>query len=231
MPVKHVKTTKLDIIRSATAYFLGVGYTATSPKMIAEELDISTGNITYYFPSKDHLLAVLVKMLCDFQWEMMKREADEGISSIMAICLELAAMAAMCEEDAIAKDFYVSSYCSPLCLGIIRQNDTRRAKTVFREYCTDWSEEQFEEAEILVSGTEYATLITSGVSVSLETRIAGALNNILSTYNVPEEIRKSKIARVLAMDYRKIGRSVLQEFKTYVNETNEHAFSELLVSP
>lgn len=220
--------TKLELIRHANNSFLEKGYSNSSVKVICRELNISPGNLTFHFPTKDHLLAALVELLCDFQWKMMEKEADEGISSVMAVCLELAMMAAMCEEDEVAKDFYISAYSSPLCLDIIRKNDTKRAKLVFEKYCTDWTHEQYEEAEILVSGIEYSTLMTSGVSVSLETRIEGAVNNILTTFNVPEETRKMKIAKVLAMDYRKLGRSILKDFKEYVAEENEQALIALL---
>ena len=189
---------------------------------------MSPGNVTFYFPTKEHLLAELVDLLCDFQWEMMKNEADDGISSIMAICLELTAMATMCEDDEIAKDFYISAYTSPICLEIIRENDRKRAKQVFREYCTDWTEEQFAEAEILVSGLEYATLMTTGGTVPMETRLTGALNLILMIYGIPEEIRQKKIRKVLAMDYYSIGRRVLLEFRKYVDEANEQAIVSLL---
>ena len=227
MAKRHVKTTKLDIVRYVTNVFLESGYSVSSTKQIANELGIGTGNLTYYFPTKEHLLAVLVGMLCDFQWKMMEKEADEGLSSIMAICLELVTMAAMCEMDEVAKDFYISSYSSPMCLEIIRQNDTARAKEVFKEYCPGWTDEQFAEAELLVSGIEYATLMTVGNSVSLETRIVGALNNILQIYQIPEEIRIAKIERVLRMDYRTISARVLMEFKQFVERTNEQALEEL----
>ena len=91
-------------------------------------------------------------------------------------------MAAVCEKDPIAKEFYLSTYSSPLCLDIIRRNDAERNKKVFKDYCPEWSDEQFAEAEVLVSGIEYATLMTAGDPVSLETRISGALNNILSIW-------------------------------------------------
>lgn len=227
MARRRVKTTKLDIVRYATTVFLKIGYSASSTKQIADDLDIGTGNLTYYFPTKEHLLAVLVDMLCDFQWKMMEKEADDGLSSIMAICLELTTMAAMCEMDEAAKDFYISSYSSPMCLAIIRKNDTARAKEVFKEYCPGWTDEQFAEAELLVSGIEYATLMTVGDPVSLETRIAGALNNILQIYQIPAETRMAKIQRVLEMDYRAISARVLMEFKQFVERTNEHALEEL----
>ena len=228
MSRRRVNTTKHEIVRVASKLFLETGYSATSPKLVCEELDISTGNLTYYFPTKEHLLAVVVEMLCDFQRKMMDLEAQEGYSSVMAICLELTAMASMCEEDEIAKDLYIASYTSPLTLDIIRKNDAERSKEVFKDYCPDWTDENFAEAEVLVSGIEYATLMTTDGSVSLETRIAGALNNILTIFNVPEEMRKMKIGKVLAMDYRAIGRRVLREFRKFVEDSNDHLLDELL---
>ena len=223
-----VKTTKLDIIRCASETFFETGYSATSPKMICEALDISTGNLTYYFPTKEHLLAEFVEMLCDYQQEMMEIEAHEGVSSVLSVCLELTTMAAMCEDNEIAKDFYLSTYTSPLCLQIIRRNDAQRNKRVFQEYCPDWTDGQFTEAEIIVSGIEYATLMTTGDPVPLENRIAGALNNILTVFQVPEEIRKVKIRKVLAIDYHKIGQRVLRDFKKFIENTNEAALEALL---
>lgn len=227
MARRKVNTTKYEIISLATKLFLEKGYSNTSPRMICDELDLSTGNLTYYFHTKEHLLAVLVEMLCDFQWKMMQNVVDEGHTSILALCLEVATMAAMCEDDEIAKDFYICAYSHPLTLGIIRENDSKRARLVFGEYCDNWSDEQFAEAETLVSGIEYATLMTTDDSAALDVRIAGAVNNILSIYNVPEEIRKIKIEKVLKMDYHAIGKRILKEFKDYVHKTNEHIFEEL----
>lgn len=228
MARRRVNTTKLEIIQTATRMFLEKGYSATSIKAIADQLDMSTGHLTFYFPTKDHLLAKLVDMLCSFQWAMVKRYVEEGESLLMAVCLELTSMAAICEENEVAKDFYLSAYTSPLTLEIIRKNDGQRAKLVFGEYCQDWAEEQFAEAETLVSGIEYATMMTTEDSAPIDTRISGALNNIMMIYQVPEETRRQKIQRVLAMDYTAIGRAVLQEFIAYIEETTEQAFEELL---
>ncbi len=196
--------------------FVTNGYSSTTFRMIADELGISSGHVAFYFSSKDALLAELVEMLCDYQWQLMKKEADDGMSSLLALCFELMTMAAACEESEVAKDFFVSTYQSPKCLEIIHNNDTARAKEVFAEYCPDWTDEQFREAEILVAGIEHATLNAIDKTVPLETRISGALNTIMMIYNVPEEIRRIKIDKVLAMDYRSIGKRIFNEFKEYV---------------
>ena len=46
-------------------------------------------------------------------------------------------------------------------------------------------------------------------------------------FGVPEETRKMKVAKVLAMDYRAIGRKVYEDFKAYVTETNEHNLEDI----
>ncbi len=223
----RINTTKLEIIRTASHMILENGYSATSVRSICSKLDIGLGHMSFYFPTKEHLLAELTVMLCNFQWKLMKEEADDGVSLLLALCLELMSMASAAEENEIARDLFISSYTSPLTLEIIRKNDAARAKTVFAEYCRDWSDEQFTEAEALVSGIEYATLMTTKTSSSLDVRISGALDTIMLIYNVPPEIRQKKIKKVLSMDYKKIGGRIFKEFKQYINDVNEQAFEEL----
>ena len=220
--------TKLEIFQEASKQFLEKGYSATTVSAISKALEMSPGNLTFHYPTKEHLLAELVNLLCDFQWKMMEKEADDGFSSIMLLCLELTTMASACEDDEVIRDFFISSYTSPMCLEAIRRNNTDRAKAVFGTYRPDWTDEQFAEAAILCSGIEYATLMTAGDPVQLETRIAGALHNILGIYGISAEVRQSKIQRVFAMDYQKISMRVLREFHEFVAETSEQALHDLL---
>ncbi len=228
MARRRVNTTKYEIVQLATKLFLEIGYSATTPKRICDELDISTGNLTYYFPTKEHMLAVLVEMLCSFQGRTVQESVEEGKTSLLAVCVELATMAAMCEESDIAREIFIAMYSSPICLEIIRKNDNQRAKQIYADYCSDWTEEQFVEAETLVSGVEYATMMTTGDSASLEMRIVGALNNIMQIYKVPEEIREVKIQKVLQMDYRALGSRALEYFRQFVKQTTEQTFKDVL---
>lgn len=220
--------TKLEIVQESSKQILEKGYTATSITAISRALGMSPRNLTFYYPTKEHLLVQLVELMCDFQWKRMEEEADEGLSSIMALCLELTSMATAAEDDPMIRDFFLASYTSPMCLERIRKNDAERAQKIFADYRPDWTEEQFAEAEILCFGTEYATLMASGDPIPLETRIAGALHNILGIYGIPREIREQKIGKVFAMDYRNLGKRVLREFRDYVEQANEHALLELL---
>lgn len=212
------ESTKEKILHTSMRLFLEKGYSKTTVKMVCDELGISKGNFTFYFPAKEDVLAELVDQLCEFQLKLIDYEAAEGLDSIMSVCIELMTVAAACDENEVARDFFVSAFRSPACLERLRYNHVERAKIIFAEQCKDWTDSQFVEAEILVQGIDYATIISDIANLPLETRISGALNQILSIYNVSEEIRKEKIEQVLSMDCRALGKRVLTEFKSYVEK-------------
>lgn len=226
--IKKESPTRLAIIQVAIDLFFEQGFSKTTAAMVCRRADIGTGNLTFYFRTKEHILDVLVTMMCDYQWRLIEAATDEGNSSLLCYCLELATMAAISEESPQMHDFYVSAYSHPMTLENIRANDVEKMRQVFGQFCPDWTEEQFVEAEAIVSGIEYATLMTTKHSASLPTRVEGALNTIMMLFGVPEDIRKMKVQEVLAMDYRAIGRRVLSDFKQYVSQTNEKAIEDLL---
>lgn len=228
-PQRKLNTTKKEIIQVATRLFLEQGFSDTSVKLISDTLDISTGNLTFHYPTKEHLLAVLVEMLCDFQWHTIEVALDEGSTSLMAMCLELPAMAAICEENAVAKDFYLSAYTHPMTLDIIRTNDQKKAKKIFAFCCADWQDVDFAEAEVLASGLEYATLMTTTGSPELSVRIAGAMRGILKIYGVPDDQCEECIQKVLEMDYRSIGRHFMKNFTEYVRDVSEEQLEQYLL--
>ena len=213
--------TKLEIIKLAAHLFIEEGYSKTTFARVARELDLSTGNITFYFPSKDHLLAVLVEEMFDFQTWLMEYEAKEGASSLLSYCLELTSIAAACEDDEVTKDFFSSAYSSSMILDLIRENDTEKTKAVFGSFCPEWTDEDWRATENIVSGIEYATIMTCEDDTPLAKQIEKALDSILMLYGVPEELRRQKIDKVLAMDYRGIGKRILNGFKEYIDKVNE----------
>ena len=217
---KVVNETKNAIIRVAIEMFLERGFTNTSTRAIAAELGISTGNITFYFPSKEHLLMVLVEMLCDSQWSMLEQQADEEETALMAFCMETMTVAAACEQNKIARDLFLSVFQSELCRNLLRENHVARAERIFSEYCGDWTHQQFRIAEILVMGIQHAVIIPTDVEIPLSERIAAALNQILSIYGVPENNRAEKIRRILALDYNDIRQRVREGSLRYVDQLN-----------
>jgi AcrR family transcriptional regulator len=219
---------KAVIIKAATELFFENGFSRTTPHEVCEKADVGTGNLTYYFPTKEHMLSTLVQMMIDYQWKEMENATDEGKSSLLAYCLELTTLVAINEEIPQMQDFLTAAYSHPMTLDLIRANDAEKIKQVFADYTQGWDDERFIETEAIISGIEYGTLMRTAHTVSAERKIEGALNAILLLFGVSEEIRRLKIAKVLAMDYRAIGRRVYTEFKRYVTEANEQALDEIL---
>lgn len=223
---KKRPNTRLQIIQLAARLFIEDGYAATSLTKIGKLLDLSTGNITFYFKSKEHLLAVLVEELFDFQNLMMEHAADEGQSSLLAYCLELTTMAAICEEDDAARSVFSAAYSSETTLALIRENDTAKTKAVFAPFRPNWTDAQWSATENIVSGIEYATIMTREEDTPLPMQIERTLNAIMLLYGVPSELRKAKIEKILAMDYRALGRQMLKDFKEYIDQVNEQNLEE-----
>ena len=219
--------TKRVIIKAASELFFENGFSKTTATELCKKANISTGNLTFYFPTKEHILADIVKMMCDFQWKEMESAANEGRSSLLVYCLELTTMVAVGEEMPEMQDFFVAAYAHGIPLDIIRANDVEKVKQVFSEYTQSWDDERYTENEAITSGIEYATIMKTEHSASVEHRIEGALNTIMMLFDVPEQTRKTKVAKVLGMDYRAIGRKVYEDFKKYVTETNEHNLEEI----
>ena len=73
---KHPNT-RGRIIQEAARMFVEEGYSVSSINRLSKTLQLSPGNITFYFPTKEHLLAVLVDEMVDFQNIMMEEYENE----------------------------------------------------------------------------------------------------------------------------------------------------------
>lgn len=228
MKKKKLTLTQVEIIQVASELFFEVGYTKTSPKMIAEKLDISTGNITYYFQTKDHLLLEVVERLCEFQSKLLGIESDMGIGTIESICLELMTVATACEASEIARDFFISTYQSDLCKDYLRNNHVERAKYIFKNECEEWTHDKFVEVEVLIMGIIYGIISSRNDNLPINNKIKGALNLMLGLYNVSDYIKEKEINKVLSMNCKEISKKVLSEFIKFNEKANEEALDSLI---
>ena len=214
MRQKGATNTKYEILYLATKFFLEKGYTNSYVTTMAKELQISTGNLTFWFPTKEHILAELVRELFAFQWEM-----EEQRDELLAYLYELVLIAFVCEENPNIKDLILAVYTHSMSMAIVREYDTKRAKIIFDKYCPEWTDTDYVLAENVVSGIEYAMLITENTeNITFEQRVTSALDTIMKVYEVPMEYRKQLIADVMSMDYRRKGSSVFETFSSFVKE-------------
>ena len=214
MAKRQMQSTKYEILQCATRLFLEKGYTDTYVTTISKELQISTGNLTFWFPTKEHILAELVRELFAFQWD-----AEEQKDLLSGYLSELVLIASVCEENPKIRDLILAVYTHPMSLGIIRENDTKRAMHIFGEYCPAWTDADFAVAENIASGIEYSMLMTENTEcITFEQRVPRTLDAIMKVYEVPTETREKLLAGVMATDYRSKGSIVFEEFCRFVGE-------------
>jgi len=210
--------TKYEILLCATKLFLEKGYTNTYVTTITNMLKISTGNLTFHFPTKEHILAELVKELCVFRRKKEEQEDGDEYSSLTAYMLELVMFASLCEENPNIRDLMLAVYTRPMSLAIIRANDYKRSMKVYEAFCKDWSETVFIQAENIVSGIEYAMFRTENAeSLTFEQRVTSSLDAIMKIYEVPAHVRQSVVSRAMEDDYRTKSNLVFKEFYAYVD--------------
>lgn len=211
------RNTKYEILQCATKLFIEKGYTSTYVTNITNEMGISTGNLTFHFPTKEHILTELIREL----FSLPRREEESVVRGEHALLtgylLELAMFASVCRDNPNIKDLIVNAYTRPMSLEIIRKSDTKRAMQIFGEYCPGWNENDFVQAENVVSGMEYAMFMTENTDrLTFEQRVSGSMNAIMKVYEIPKAIRDYIIAKIMTLDYRSMGNRVFDEFCNYI---------------
>ncbi len=214
-------STKDRILRTAIDLFFEKGYTSTTARNVCDRLGISTGNLTFHYPTKEYLLLALVERLCSLQSRLVEAHVGTDEDPVFKYALEMAAQAAACENNDVAKDFYVSAYTIPITLAKIREWEGQYAEAVFSRYNPSWTKDDFALAEITASGIELSIMMSSqDEEIPFTDRLRIMLDSLLKLYNVPEKERVDVAGRVLASDYKEFGRS----FRSYFTDRLENEF-------
>lgn len=221
--------TKAKIVQVSCDVFFESGYSNTCHRELGEALEMSKGNITYYYPTKDHLLAAVTERLCEFRTAQFEKRVADGITPIEAVCTELAYTLAISEENEIARDMYLSMYKSTLCRDMLCQYGIERAKRVFAEYCPDLTDEQYAVAESQVVGISFSCSATDiDEALTLESRIRTLLRGVHLIYNIPADEIQEITDKLLSADYLSRSREEYEAFKSYVTDSNEQRLYDLL---
>ena len=226
--VARKNITRLEIIQTALRLFLTEGYSNTTIKQICDEIDISKGNLTFYFPAKEDLLAVLVEMLGSFQWKFLDYVIKEGATPLTAYCLELMTVASACDKSETAKDFFISTYTHQKSFSIVKKNTAEKFRFVFHDREDEWTEDEFRMTVDLVAGIEYAAITSGADALPFETRVRIAVDGIMKIFDIPEERRRLKEEKIFETGYEALSKTIFEKFTEYINETNERAIEEVL---
>src|SRR5882672_7521685 len=87
------KTTRDQIVQAADRLFYQKGYEYTSFSNISDAVEISRGNVTFYFKTKDEILEAVIDLRLDRtqrmlnQWEADGERCEDRIKSFINILI------------------------------------------------------------------------------------------------------------------------------------------------
>ncbi len=221
--------TKLEIMQVAMRMFIEKGFTNTSAKAISNELNISTGNLTFYYPTKEHILLELTKEITQFHTKSIDKIFKKEKNDLYSYCWEVTAQIVLCEENEQAKDIYLAIYSHPLTLQYVKDWTAGKNQKILGERLSDWTYERFRRVENVTCCIERSALTEPCTeSYTIEEKIRLILTCLLKIYDIGYEEREKAIKEILETDYRKMGHDLLKQLTKYVENQNKQALNEAI---
>lgn len=213
----------------AIRMFLEKGFTSTSAKAISNELNISTGNLTFYYPTKEHILLELTKDITQFHTKSIDKILKNEKNDLYSYCWEVTAQIVLCEENEQAKDIYLAIYSHPLTLQYVKDWTAEKNQKILGERLSDWTLERFRRVENVTCCIERSALTEACTDAyTLEDKIRLILTCLLKIYDISFEERETVIKKILETDYHKMGHDLLKQLTRYVENQNKQALSEAI---
>lgn len=229
MARRKANITKLEILQVATRMFLEKGFTNTSVKAISNELDISTGNLTFHYPTKEHILLELTKEITNFHKQAIDAVQNNGHDDLFAYCWEITSQITLCEENPQMNDLYLAIYSHPMTLLFVKDWTAEKNYRILGERLSDWTLERFRITENATCCIERSALTEPCTeSYTLEDKIRLTLTCLLKIYDISKEEREKVIDEILKTDYRKTGNDLFKQFTKYIEKHNQKNIQEAI---
>jgi len=204
---------EIIVMKAAIKLYLEKGYSTTTIKHIADEANLQTGNVTYYFRTKEDILYLLIEELMEFHSAIIEKVHEETQDTLFAYAAEIAMQIALCNENEVARDLYTSAYTIDGVLALIKDWGYKKNMALFKDQLPDWTEQDFRNLEKFTSYIELAAIKAECErGFALEDKISLTLRSLLSLYEVPKEKQNEVIEKILASDYKKYAQDTFKQF-------------------
>lgn len=209
--------------------FMEKGFTNTSAKAISNELNISTGNLTFYFPTKEHILLELTKEITQFHTKCIDRVTKNDCDDLFAYCWEVTAQITLCEDYEQVRDIYLAIYSHPSTLQYVKDWTAEKNHRILGERLSDWTLERFRRVENVACCIERSALTEPCTeNYTLEDKIRLILTCLLKIYDISQQDREAVINKILETDYRKTGHSLHRQLAQYIEKHNQQILEDAI---
>ncbi len=219
MAHRENNATQQAIIESATRNFLVNGFHKTSAKMICQEVGISPGNLTFWYPTKADILLEFSKKIMSFHTKFIEYNKSKQADPLFVYCLEIVVQIVLCEERENIRDIYYSMYSEPLTMAFLKDWTAEKNLGVLGSYLPDWDLKRFRRAANVTCCIERSALAEPCTEdYTLEDKIWLTLTCLLKIYDFKKEYREKVISEILATDYHKIKEEMLNQLDEFINK-------------
>ena len=219
MAHRENNTTQQAIIDAAIKQFLVNGFHNTSAKKICEEVGISPGNLTFWFPSKADLLLEFTKKIMSYHTKFIEYNKNKNEENLYTYCLEIIVQITLCEEKENTRDIYYSMYSEPLTMSFLKDWTAEKNFDILGAYLPDWDLKRFRRVANVTCCIERSALAEPCTEdYTLEDKIRLTLTCLLKIYDFEKEKREKVITKILETDYKKIKTEMLKQLDEFLNE-------------
>ena len=204
---------------TATRLFLEKGFRNTSAKMICEQVGISPGNLTFWFPSKADILLEFTKKIMSYHTKFIEYNKNKKEENLYTYCLEIVVQIALCEEKENIRDIYYSMYSDPLTMSYLKDWTAQKNLDILGPYLSEWDLKRFRRTANVTCCIERSALAEPCTEeYTLDDKIRLTLTCLLKIYDIEKNARDKVIDEILATDFKKIKSNMLKQLDEYLGK-------------
>ena len=143
---------KRRILSSCVRLFILKGYRETTLADVMAEADVSSSSFRNIFGTKDGILAELVDVMFENQFEMAGSALGDTSSPAMLYAVETAIQMVITERNENLREIYLEAYTHPGIAEQIHRKTAGALAKIFRPYLPECTDSDFYEMEIGTSG-------------------------------------------------------------------------------
>lgn len=224
-----INTTRAEIVQTGIHLMLEKGYKQSTIKELSEILGISKGNITFYYPTKEHLLLELTNEVLEFHMKCINRVRGDGYDDLLAYCWEVVAQIVICEDYEKMRELYLQIYTHPLTMSRVKDWTADKNYQLLHRHLPEWTPQRFRIFENVACCIERSALTEPCTEeYPLETKVIITLDSLLKLYDVEKPAREKLIKQILDLNYHEVGRALHKEFIDFVEKANQKALERAL---
>lgn len=201
---------KQRILSACVRLFLEQGYSNTTVSEILKASEVSSSTFQNIFRTKDRILIEFVGIMFSNQFTVAKSLAKDDLSPVLVYAIETAVQLALTEINDNLCDIYVEAYTYPETAKMIQRKTTDEVMHIFGPYVPDFSESDFYEVEIGLSGIMRNYMANKcDMYFTLERKLKRFISMSLSLYNVPKPEQEKIIGYVMKTNVESVAAGVM----------------------